>query len=333
MKKIRISIIGASGTANKRIAPALQNSELCVITSIQGRDYNHIIEIKEQFKIEEAYTDINEMLSQGNYDCIYIATPPFLHFQNILIASKTNKPIICEKPLARNYAEGIHISKILNSYNDTNLRIAHHLRHQKAIKYIAQWINQKVIGDILNVVIQWGYEMNLYSKNAAWKKKPELQGLGSLSDNGIHLIDLIIYLFGLPKYIWGKIDNINMTDTFDNETSVLTYEKTCIYIQSSQCMKYSGNHLLIYGTQGSIEAFYSVGEESITQIVLRTVNGNENFNYPTENLYKNEIEDFCKTINDPFYHNIGTTLKESLMALKIIDKIRQSAFSNKVIKY
>jgi len=331
MDKIKIAIIGATGTAYKRIIPALENSKLCKITSIQGRNINQIVEIKNKFHIEETYTNIDEMISHNNFDCIYIATPPFLHLDNIFFAAKTNKPIVCEKPLACSYKEGLDIYKILKSYPDKNFRIAHQLRHQKAILDILELIKQGFIGEVLNVFIQWGFEMNLGAKNAIWKTNPKLQGLGSFNDNGIHLIDIIIFLFGIPISVFGKSDNVRLPNVYDNEAAVLIYEKLSVFVNSSQSMKFSGNHLLIYGTKGSIEAFYSIGEMAIEQVSIRTKDGTNNIKYSTENLYKNEFEDYSKYLLNRSPWDRGTSLRDGIAALKIIDKIHESVSTKKII--
>lgn len=111
-----ISINGATGTAFKRVIPALKDSPICTVSAIQGRNMDVLKEIQKKFNIAEVYIDSKEMLKKANYDCIYIATPPFLHLGEISNAVKTYKPIICEKPLARNYLEGIQISELIRAY-------------------------------------------------------------------------------------------------------------------------------------------------------------------------------------------------------------------------
>jgi len=333
MKKVKMVIIGATGTASKRTIPALVHSDVCEVVAIQGRNLEKLQKIQHDFQLKDIYTDENEMLAKATYDCIFIATPPFLHFENIKAATSTSKPIICEKPLAINYTEGEKISRLLNAYDDKTFMIAHHLRHQQPVRDIKEFIQNGTIGELLDVSIQWGYEMNLDAPSAVWKTNPDMGGKGTLNDNGIHIVDLVIYLFGLPASIHGKVQSLRTRDTFDNETAFLTYEKSSILIQSSQCMKYPGNHFLIYGTKGNIEVFYGMGEKYIRQVSVNSTDLKKVIDYPETNLYLNEVENFCKGLLNPAFSHNGTTLNEGLNALKIIDTVRKSAETNSTEKY
>jgi predicted dehydrogenase len=222
MNKVRLSIIGATGTTYKRTIPALVNSDVCEVVAIQGRNLDKLKKIQSEYNIKDIYTDISEMLTTAEYDCIYIGTPPFLHEGEIALAVSTLKPIICEKPFSIDYETGLKMSKLLTDYNDRTFMIAHHLRHQKAVSDIKTLIENGEIGKLLNASMQWGFEMNLEAPNAIWKLNPELGGKGTFSDNGIHIVDLAIHLFGVPSRISGNILKVRSKETFDNETGFST---------------------------------------------------------------------------------------------------------------
>jgi predicted dehydrogenase len=333
MKKLKLAIIGATGSAYKRTIPALVNSEVCEVVAIQGRNFEKLKKIQSEFNIQGIYTDVNEMLSKESYDFIYIGTPPFLHLSNIEASIATSKPIICEKPLAIDFEEGAKINHLLGKYDDKTFMIAHHLRHQQAIQDIKKFIQEDLIGEILNVSIQWGFEMNLQAPNAIWKTNPNLGGKGTFSDNGIHVVDLAIFLFGVPNSIYGKVEKIRTKETFDNETAFLNYGNNVIQLQSSQSMKFPGNHIFIYGTKGRIEVYNGIGEKSIGKVSIKSPDKDAVIDYPSTNLYGNEVENFCKGLMDKKFQNFGTTLSEGLNALKIIDYVRDSAMTNSILNF
>lgn len=323
MRKINIGIIGATGTAYKRVIPAIRNSDICTVIAIQGRNIDKLKSIQQEYTIPYIYTDVTEILNKSDIDCIYIATPPFLHIDGIRLAASYNKPIICEKPLCVNYSECHNLETIPSLYDRKYFMIAHHLRHQNAIKKIKEIIENGQLGKILNVYMQWGFMMNEDASNYEWKSKPVLSGGGALNDVGIHLIDLSQYLFGNPKTVFGSANNVRNTSFYDDETSFLIYDGFCVTIHASQSISNPGNHLLIYGSDGTIEAFDSLGEQSITSFTLYRNGVVEQFEYPNENLYKNEIEGFCKSLqNVPA--NEGTSLLDGILAMKIIDDIQHT---------
>lgn len=332
MKKVKLAIIGATGTALKRTLPALKESAVCEVAAIQGRDIDKLKDIQNEYGIQRIYTDEIEMLKKTTFDCIFIATPPFLHKANIEAAVTIGKPIICEKPLAQNYEESKKIAAILESYTDKEFMVAHHLRHQKAIEDIKEIICSGILGKILNASMQWGFEMNLNAPNSVWKNDPEKGGEGTFNDNGVHILDLALHFFGQPRYVTGKIDKIRTCDTYDNETAYLFYDSFSLQLQASQSMKNAGNHLFIYGTEGSIEALGALTESSIEKITVKVDDTYRELHYPPVNLYAKEIEDFCVNLRNPGTGHRGTTLKDAINALKIIEIIRESAKSKTLKK-
>ena len=89
-------------------------------------------------------------------------------------------------------------------------------------------------------------------------------------------------------------------------------------------MPHAGNHLLIYGTKGSIEVYGAMSEKAIKQIIIKTDDGEEKMEYVQENLYKNEVEDFIK-----YYFNndktaiCDTNIDDGILALKLIEDMRK----------
>jgi len=133
MSKFKLAIIGATGTALKRTIPVLTDSEICKVVAIQARDIKKLETAAKEFNIPSYYTDSSEMINSADYDAIFIATPPFMHLDDIKLCLSKQKPIICEKPLARNYEEGLEISKLLKEHISTPFMVAHHFRHQKKV--------------------------------------------------------------------------------------------------------------------------------------------------------------------------------------------------------
>lgn len=49
MRKINIGIIGATGTAYKRVIPAIRNSDICTVIAIQGRNIDKLKSIQQEY--------------------------------------------------------------------------------------------------------------------------------------------------------------------------------------------------------------------------------------------------------------------------------------------
>ena len=326
MSKIKIAVIGATGTALKRTIPALQHSPLCEVAAIQGRSEEKLRAAAGQYGIPHYFLSPEEMLQTMGCELAFIGNPPFMHFESVKTALQYEKAVLCEKPLAVNYEEGLRIAGLVAENRGIPFGVAHHLRHQKAIADIKNWIESGEIGQVLNVWCQWGFFMKTGVPKAVWKLDSDKAGAGTFSDNGIHIIDLILYLFGPPQGLFGKSRKIRFNSTYDDESAMLVYEDKTVFLSASQSMNHPGNHLLIYGTEGSIEAFGGIGEASMERVELKNGNGAQNFTYEKENLYGNEVEDFIRAhffAGEPA--TVGTSLSDALTSLKIIDLIRESS--------
>jgi len=323
--KTKMVIIGATGSAYKRTIPGLKNSVICEVVAIQGRNEKKLKSICAEYQINEWFFDVSEMLKKTTFDIIYIANPPFMHYESLMQAIKTNKPIICEKPLDIGYKEVLKYASLLSEYSSP-IMVAHHLRHQKAMSDIKEIILSGKIGTVRNVFCQWGFQMNTEAPSAIWKLDPTLGGGGTFSDNGIHIVDLIIDIFGKPNYVCGQSIKTAFEKVYDTETAILFFTDKTVTLNASQNMKFPGNHLLIYGTKGKIEALQGIGEKYIKSLTITTVDGEEIKEYQPVHLYGAEVENFIRFYlrNDKTVP-VGTTFAEALLALRIIDAVRKSS--------
>lgn len=102
MNKIKIAVIGATGTALKRTIPALRHSEVCEVIAIQGRNEAKLRAAAQQYGIPHYFLSTEEMLQEVSCELAFIGNPPFLHFESVKTALQYGKAVLCEKPLAAN---------------------------------------------------------------------------------------------------------------------------------------------------------------------------------------------------------------------------------------
>lgn len=130
-------------------------------------------------------------------------------------------------------------------------------------------------------------------------------------------------LFGEPERAIGVSRLDGFKESFGNETMLLLYGDKDIAVHSSHTLPSQGNHLLLYGTKGCIEIFGGMSEKCIRRMDVTTGDGKRTIEYPEENLYKNEVEDFIRHYLEGKTDACrGTTLPEAIAALRLIDEIR-----------
>ena len=64
----------------------------------------------------KVYDDLSSLLDNNDIDLVYIATPPFLHYQQSKMALLAGKHVICEKPAALKLSEAVELLSLATSH-------------------------------------------------------------------------------------------------------------------------------------------------------------------------------------------------------------------------
>lgn len=215
MKKIKVGIVGCGGIANGKHLPALQQIpevEFCAFCDI-------IVERAE--KANKTYadgkavvTDDYKKLIQMDLDAVYVCTPNCSHCEITVAALLAGKHVMCEKPMAMNYAE----AKQMIAARDKSgklLTIGYQNRYRPDSLYLKKECEKGALGDIYvakahavrrRAVPTWGMFLD-----------EEKQGGGPLIDIGTHALDLALFMMNNyePLYAVGttyhKLNNDTQT--------------------------------------------------------------------------------------------------------------------------
>lgn len=195
MKKLRFGVIGAGGIADRRTIPGILASRYATLSAVMNPKEADALRLKDKYGAQAAYTDAAALARDPEVDAVYIASPVAEHLHQALAVCEAGKPLLIEKPLALNTADGQTIisafaAKKLPLAAGLMMRFGSHIRQMKA-HYQA--------GDI-------GPAVSLYSRFScwypdipgAWRQSPKTGGGGALMDMGVHVIDLIAYITGSP---------------------------------------------------------------------------------------------------------------------------------------
>ena len=100
MKKLNWGILGTGWIATE-MGDALNrvNGEIyavCDVTLEAAQKY------ADQYGVQKAYGNADEMINDPNVDIVYIATPHNLHYQFLVKALRAGKHVFCEKAITVN---------------------------------------------------------------------------------------------------------------------------------------------------------------------------------------------------------------------------------------
>lgn len=159
----------------------------------------YIIEKKIQKKFKKYQTTIKDILKKNiRFDYAIIATPSNTHYVYADFFLKRKSHVLIEKPFVLKIKDGKKLIKLAKKVNKkcwTSLQN----RHNLAVQKLKDIIIKKKLGKIslVSCAMFWSRDKEYY-KNG-WRGKYSSDG-GVLANQAIHLLDILIFLFGEIKY-------------------------------------------------------------------------------------------------------------------------------------
>jgi predicted dehydrogenase len=323
MKPLRLAILSATGTAQKRTIPALVNSKLVTVSAIQGRNPEKLREVSDKYGIQSIYTDEHKLLDAGSYDAVMICSPPYMHFSQAKRVIDRSTPCLLEKPAAMSADECNELSHIA-AERAVVVHVAHHLRHQDTYARMQEILNNRELGHIVTAHAEWSFKMNRAAPSAAWKLNPLENGLSAMNDAGIHAIDAMIGLLG-PAALRGAASVRRPEDKTHETIDILCQQQECLtHIRSSRLYGPSVNDLRINGTDGSIYAPGFFTEASSVSFDVTRAGKTESIKHSGPNPYQVEVEDFARSVDGVTPLFPFTDLHDASLAISLIDAAHQT---------
>jgi predicted dehydrogenase len=194
-------VIGIGDITTKRVIPALLEEKRSELWGIVTRDPGKAAPYGVR-----AFTDLDAALAASGADAVYVASPVFLHAPQTLASLGAGKQVLCEKPMAMNYAEARSMVEAARAAGKT-LGVAYYRRTYPKVARAKELLRQGAIGQPLLAYItcqDWHLGADL---DRAWLLDPALAGGGPLFDIGSHRIDVLNFLFGEPQRVAGQLSN------------------------------------------------------------------------------------------------------------------------------
>lgn len=253
-KKITVGVVGCGNIFKKHYAALIKNKNLFDIIEICEIDLKKI----ERYKFNKniiKFDNYSKFISTSRADIIILCTPNHLHYQQSLLAAEYNKNILTEKPMSLNFKDS---KRMVNLFKKKNLHlfVLMQIRFNPIINKLKKMISNKNFGEIrlINFNVIWNRSQEYYD-SAIWRGTKSMDG-GIFLNQTSHHLDLITFLFGLPKKINTLITktrrNIQVEDT---GTINMMFDNFAIGSFNVTMLNNFGNletSMTIIGTKGSI---------------------------------------------------------------------------------
>ncbi len=210
-------VIGIGDITCKRVLPAILAEPRSNLYALLTRDPRKA----EAYAGALAFTDLATALADPKIQAVYVASPVALHAEQTIAALRAGKHVLCEKPVALNFAQAESMATAARE-SGRIVGIAYFRRLYPKLIRAKQLIAEGAIGQ--PVLVEANYHGWLESPDRGWLKDPALAGGGPLYDVGSHRIDACNYLFGRPLRATGLLSNaLHELAVEDSATTLIEY--------------------------------------------------------------------------------------------------------------
>ncbi|MGI8950075.1 MAG: Gfo/Idh/MocA family protein [Chitinophagaceae bacterium] len=191
---LNIGIVGAGGFSQFAANAFLQVEDVKIVAVT---DINETItkEMANEFAAK-TYNNYEAFLEDKNIQLVYIATPPFLHYQQSKQALLAGKHVICEKPAALHASEAEELAALAKSFN--LLYVVNLMqRYNPLYEIVKKIIDEKLLGEFLHGFFEnYASDENLNATHWFWDE--EKSG-GIFIEHGVHFFDMFSGWLGEGK--------------------------------------------------------------------------------------------------------------------------------------
>ncbi len=196
---IRLAIVGSGGIAKTHAAAIdlLSDAELAAVCSRSETGASALADSRGA----KVFHSIGDILSMDGLDGVLIATPSGVHVESIVPALRAGKHVLCEKPLEISTER---ISRIVDEAEKSGSVLAGFfpMRCGSGARAIKDAVSQGRFGKLtfISARVKWWRDQDYY-RLSSWRGRWDLDGGGALMNQGIHAVDLLQWIGGLPVQV------------------------------------------------------------------------------------------------------------------------------------
>ena len=348
-EKIKFAIIGYGGIGKIHARAAYEadflpeSKNLLSLVAIVTRKENQELD----FPAIEKSSSLHEVLGNSEIKFVSLCTPNENHYEVGTQILKAGKGLYCEKPIGKSYEETLALTRLA-----CELGLPHGVplvfRYLPAVQEIKKLLSEKLIGDIIHFRTQLYHKSYLSeAKKGTWRTL-ENSGGGALLDLGVHLADLVHFIFGPVHSLQAQTGIFFQDRSFVDETANVSLKQvngvsgeiavSRIYAESEDAME-----LTVYGTKGHLKissslpfliTHYDLTENQTS--VRKVVDQQDCLYYPKEkeasssilNGHRAALCDFAAFVGGQKSWPLRPTFLDGLAAEKLIHIAYKSAAKN-----
>jgi predicted dehydrogenase len=192
---LEVCLLGCGSVArlHSRVA---RRMGAAVKLSFASRSRERAESFRRRYRGRHAFGSYDDACSHPDIDLVFICTPPALHLEHAVLAARSGKAIVVEKPAARSVAELDQISAAVQQHGVFAM-VAENYRFKPLLTALRTWIDRGDIGTPQFIEISRAGS----NKTGGWRADAAMMGGGALLEGGVHWVHLLCELGGTPRSV------------------------------------------------------------------------------------------------------------------------------------
>ena len=327
---MKFAVVGAGviGETHARLITSLTDgSELVAVVDVEA---DRATALSGKYG-GEPVSDLDKACARPDVDAVSICLPSGLHADAAVTALKAGKHVIVEKPIDVTLAAA---DRLIDAEQRTGMTVAviSQRRFQQAPAFLRQAVTDGRFGRITTGIAESAFwRSQEYYDSGGWRGTVALDGGGALMNQGIHVVDLLLWMLGEPVEVRAYSDRLahERIDVEDAVAATVRFRSGAIGSIVATTSAYPGRpvRLSVYGDRGSavIENDDLVAFETADEEPAPEVSGTE-----VADAHLAQYVDFIEAVRDGRPPSIGT--RDGRRALELVLGVYESARTGGPVK-
>lgn len=249
---MRIGILGAGGISDThtRAALAIEGAQ---VVAVHGSNRDKTAALARTAGAA-ACDDLDTFFAQP-MDIVAIGSPSGLHADQAIAAARRGIHVLVEKPLDITTAR---IDALIAEADRARVKVGVFFQERLSPDLVALKgsLDAGTLGDpvFISGHVKW-YRPPEYYGASRWRGTWKLDGGGALMNQGIHTVDVLLWLFGPVKSVMGRTANrLHQVEVEDTAAALLEFESGAFGTIEATTAAFPGfpRRLEVSGTKGTV---------------------------------------------------------------------------------
>src|SRR5438270_494585 len=248
-----IGLIGGGNITetHARAARAIPGVEIC---AIHGTNTEKVTRLCREHG-GTPYQDFDAFLQHRPMDLVIIGSPSGLHAAQGIASARHGLHVLTEKPIEISTARADALIEAAKQ-SKVQLGVLFQDRRKPHIRQLKKWLDQGLLGKILflDARVKW-YRPPEYYASSRWRGTFALDGGGALINQGVHTVDLLLWLFGDVVRVQARTATLlHKIEAEDTAAAILEFASGALGILHATTAAYPGypRRVEISGTEGNV---------------------------------------------------------------------------------